>query len=370
MLTDWWTQLEATTRFGGPRRHIQKLLGGDLTLLLEETSILRQGKTAPTFPCSKRRGDGCPRTVIKIEDEYHAVCGNRPSECADLILSEHDVAQLSLNMQALCNKIGTAMSLRGKPEKSSYFTNVHRVGSIILGPGIKYPAYLASRRSAQEYAEVLGAIAAQHNGSAFVMFVPTSQFLTDVIEHQARSLGVTILALADVLVVESGKIVTSRSPEHLFASLGQNSSAGFNDAGVIVARALVCDGTSDRQWVNLDEQGYQTLIAEKDNYDVFADQRQRSVWKAKTVKAKIQDSYFSTVLAAIKWRGYYDPIVHGPGLASDKQTFQNARRIFDPRTGKSPWRIFQSIKHEEGHTVYAFQPEAGVSFAYLFLPEV
>ncbi|MBT4703225.1 MAG: hypothetical protein HOB79_19300 [Rhodospirillaceae bacterium] len=371
MLTDWWTQLEATPRFGGPRRHIQRLLGKDLTILLEETNILRQGKTAPTFPCSKRRGDGCPRTIIQFENEYHAVCGNRPSECSDLIMSEHDVAQLSLNILVLCNQVGAALSLRGKPEKSSDLANIYRVGSVITGPGVKYPVYLASRLSAQEYTEVLGAIAAQQNGSAFVMLVPTNEFLTDTLEHQARSLGVIILALGDVMAVENGKIVTSRSPEHLFASLGQHSSAGFNDTGVTVARAMVCDGKTARRWINLDEQGYQALIAEKDNYDVFADQRQHSVWKTGTLtKAKVPDSNFSTVMAAIKSRAYYDPNTTGPDLTAGKQVFQRARPIFDPRTGKSPWRIFQSIKHEDGHMVYAFKPEAGVSFAYLFLPEV
>ncbi len=369
MLTDWWTRFEAAPRFGGPRRHIQNLLASDVTAFLERTGILCQGRTAPSFPCTEHRGDNCPRTVIEIDGEYHAVCGNRPSECPDIILTEHEAAHLSISMAGLCRGIGAALGTRGKPEIVRILADVHRVGAIILGPGVKYPVFLVIRHSAQSYAEALGALAARQDGASFVMLVPTDRFLNDGIERQARILGVAIMVLANVLEINGEWLAATTDPKRLIASLGRRPASGLSIAGRIVARALICDGESSHSWCDLDEQQYHALVDEADGYDVFADQRQRSVQKAGTVKGKIPDSHFSTILSAVKSRGYYDPTVYGSGLASDKQIFQRARPIFDAKTGRSSWRMFQSVKHVEGHTVYAFRPEPGVSFAYVFLPE-
>ena len=352
MLTDWWTRLEAAPRFGGPRRHIQDLLASDVTAFLERTGILCQGRTAPSFPCTERRGDNCPRTVVEIDGEYHAVCGNRPSECPDIILTEHEAAHLSISMVGLCRGIGAALGTRGKPEIVRILANVHRVGAIILGPGVKYPVFLVIRSSAQSYAEALGALAARQDGASFLMLVPTDRFLTDGIERQARTLGVTIMALADVLELNDEGLVATTDPKQLLAILGQRTVSGLSAAGTIVARVLICDGRSPPGWRDLDEQQYQALIADTGVYDVFADKRQRYVLKSGAkVKDKIPDSHFSTILSAVKSRGHYDPNICGPDLPAGKQIFQRARSVFDVKTGKSSWRMFQSVKHEEGHTV-------------------
>ena len=369
MLTDWWTRLEAAPRFGGPRRHIQDLLARDVTAFLEITGILCQGRTAPSFPCTERRGDNCPRTVIEIDGQYHAVCGNRPSECPDIILTEHEAAHLSISMAGLCGGIGAALGTRGKPEIVRDLASVHRVGAIIPGPGVKYPVFLVIRPSAESYTEALGALAARQDGTPFAMLVPTDCFLTDNIEREARTLGVAIMVLANVLEINGERLAAKTDSKRLFAILGQRTVSGLSTAGRIVARALICDGESSHGWCDLDEQQYHALVAEADGYDVFADQRQRSVQKAGTVKDNIPDSHFSTILSAVKSRAHYDPTICGPDLIAGKQIFQRARQAFDAKTGKSPWRMFQSVKHEEGHTVYAFQPEPGVSFAYVFLPE-
>lgn len=284
MLTDWWTRLEAAPRFGGPRRYIQDLLTSDVTAFLERTGILCQGRASPSFPCTERRGDNCPRTVIEIDGQYHAVCGNRPSECPDIILTEHEAAHLSISMVGLCRGIGGALGTRGKPEIVCDLANVHRVGAIIPGPGIKYPVFLVIRPSAESYAEALGALAARQDGTSFAILVPTDRFLADGIERQARTLGVTIMALADVLKLKDGGLAAATDSKRLIASLDQRPGSGPGAVDPIVAQALICDGGSPHGWRDLNEQQYHALVAEADTYDVFADQRQCSVWKAGTVR--------------------------------------------------------------------------------------
>ena len=369
MLTDWWTRLEAAPRFGGPRRHLHDLLGNDVAGFLEGAGILRQGGKAPTFPCTERRGDNCPRAVIAIDGEYHAVCGNRPSECLDIVLTEHEAALLSIDMTNLCRGIGAALGIQGNPEVIRDLSGVHRVGFIVAGPGIRHPVFLVIRPSAQSYAEALGALSARQGGAPFVMLVPTDRFLTDGIERQEKDLGVAILVLTDVVEPHDGGFAATTDPKWLFASLGQRPASGLSAAGTIVARALICDGRSLHVWRDLDEKQYQALVTEADGYDVFADQRQRNVRKAGTVKDKIPNSHFNSILSAVTSRGHYDPNVSGPDLTAGKQIFQRARSVFDAKIGRSPWRMFHSVKHEEGHTVYAFRPEPGVSFAYVFFPE-
>jgi hypothetical protein len=82
-----WQRLETAFPFGGARRHLQDDLGIELVAVLEGTRILKQRRMANTYPCPGPRGDGCPRQVIEIDGKYHAVCGNSPVACAEIILT-------------------------------------------------------------------------------------------------------------------------------------------------------------------------------------------------------------------------------------------------------------------------------------------
>ena len=137
----------------------------------------------------------------------------------------------------------------------------------------------------------------------------------------------------------------------------------------IIAKALVCNGHTASRWIELDEQQYLAMTKRAAEYSVFADQLRHFVRKTGKLEQNIPDSYFSTIASAINSRGIFDPNVSGPDLVSGKQIFQRARSVFDARTGNGPWRMFRGFRHEEGHTVYAFQPDHDVSFAFVFLPE-
>jgi hypothetical protein len=368
-LTDWWTQLEVAPAFGGPRRHLHDLLDTDVVKFLEQAGVLRHGGIAPTYPCTERRGDQCPRVVIQIDGAYQAVCGNAPAECPDLILDESEVSLLTTDLLRLCRIIAPALQVLGIPEGIPDLHGVHRIGAIVPQPGIRYPVYFVIRSNARSYAEALGALVARQTGRPFSMLIPTSRFLTDDIEHQARTMGVNIVALADVMVLARDGLACAVDPATLFASVGQRTPPAFGAAGGVVARALVGDRASAPRPQDLDEPRYQELLARACDYDIFADEKTRSVRKGGKVIENIPVSHFRSIEAAVNSRRHFDPTVDGPELASGKQIFQRARQSFDIKADGPSWKIFKTIRTEEKHAVYSFRPDADVSFAFIFIPE-
>jgi hypothetical protein len=365
-LTDWWARLEAAPGFGGPRRYVHDLLGVELARVLETGGVLRQVGIARNYPCEERAGDHCPRAVIEIDGAHHAVCGNRPVGCCDLVLTEREAGLLTTNMMSLCRIIGSTLGTRGSPERIRDLSGVHRVGSIIPGPGIRYPVYLVIRSNAQSYTEAFGALVGRQARTPFSMLVPTGRFLTDQIEHEAQTRGVVILTLDDILVLVDGRFACAVDPETLFSDLGQRPRGSFG-AGQTVARALVCNGKSQARWQELDEKQYQALLADASSYDVFADEKTKTVRKKGFIKENIPQSYFRSIEAALCSRAHFDPTVAGPELVSGKQLFQRARQYFDIKSGASSWKMFKTVRTEERHSVYAFRPDSDVSFALIFL---
>jgi hypothetical protein len=365
-LTDWWARLEAASCFGGPRGYAHDLLGVELTRLLETGGVLRQVGIAPSYPCEERAGDHCPRAVIEIDGAHHAVCGNRLIGCRDLVLTEEEAVLLTTNMMSLCRIIASTLGTRGSPECIRDLSGVHRVGSIIPEPGIRYPVYLVIRSNTQSYAEAFGALVGRQAGTPFSMLVPTGRFLTDQIEHEAQTRGVVILTLEHILVLVDGHFACAADPESLFSDLGQRLGS-FGVAGQTVARALVCNGKSQARWQQLDERQHQALLADASSYDIFADEKTKTVRKEGFIKEKIPQSYFRSVEAALRSRAHFDPTVAGPELGCGKQLFQRARQYFDIKSGASSWKIFKTVRTEERHAVYAFRPDSDVSFALIFL---
>src|ERR671919_1095348 len=365
-LTDWWARLEAAPGFGGPRRYVHDLLGVELARVLETGGVLRQVGIARNYPCEERAGDHCPRAVIEIDGAHHAVCGNRPVGCCDLVLTEREAGLLTTDVMSLCRLIALRLATRGSPERIRDLSGVHRVGSIIPGPGIRYPVYLVIRSNAQSYTEAFGALVGRQARTPFSMLVPTGRFLTDQIEHEAQTRGVVILTLDDILVLVDGRFACAVDPETLFSDLGQRPRGSFG-AGQTVARALVCNGKSQARWQELDEKQYQALLADASSYDVFADEKTKTVRKKGFIKENIPQSYFRSIEAALCSRAHFDPTVAGPELVSGKQLFQRARQYFDIKSGASSWKMFKTVRTEERHSVYAFRPDPDVSFALIFL---
>ncbi len=364
-----WQRLETNFPLGGARRHLQRNLGIDTVAVLEQTGILKQRRLADTYPCSEPRDEGCPRQVIEIDGKYHAVCGNSPADCTDIILAPADIAFLAVDPVSLCRGIASALQIYAIAKAVGMIADVYRVGTFIPEPGIKHPVFFVVRTSARRYAEALDALRSRQEGDPFAVLVPTDRFISDEVVRSMRRAGVTVLALAEVIGLSNGRLAALADPLRLFAGLGQKPAV-FGRSPKIVANAMVRDAGQPPRRVDLDRQRYEDLLATADQYDVFADERDRSVRKKSgEFRRDVQVSRFRSIRAAVTKIGYFDPNVEGPDMTSGKQTFQRARPIFDIKSGRSSWRIFPSIRTDEKHTVYSFSPDADVAFAFIFLPE-
>lgn len=370
MMAHWWARLEAAPDFGGPRRHLQGLLGDDLVAQLERTGILKAGRASPTFPCTGLKGLGCRRQIVEIDDELHAVCENLPVECPDIPLSLRDATRLTVDLVEQCRSLNGLFALKGAPEPISDVPGVLKVGYLVSDRVNRQAVYLAIRSSGRAYSEVIASLAIRHRGVAFAILLPTARFLTDQVERQAQQVSAKIVVLSDIVAFGAAGFTTSDDTLHLLFDDRLVAGTASSPTGKIVARAIICDGDGKPRWHDLDGNQRLALREEASRYDVFADELQRSIIKPNT-NAKIEQipsSYFGVIRAAVTSVGRYDPNVSGPDLTSSKQIFQRARAKFDVKRGASAWSIFQSVQHENGYAVYSFDPRPGVTFAYVFLP--
>ena len=270
-------------------------------------------------------------------------------------------------MPGLCRILASTLGIRASPESIRDLIGVHRVGFVIPEPGTRYPVYLVTRSSAPTYAEAFGALVTRQDGRPFFALVPTGRFLTDDLEGQMRSNGAVLIALADIMVVKDGRMITRADLRKLFSGLGALVPAG-GLAPALDGVAIVRERAQPPRWLNLDDPTYRDLLAAADQYDVFADERQRCVRKGTNVETGVQRSRFRSVFAALNSRAPFDPNVAGPDLTAGKQIFQRARQTFDIKSDGASWKIFKTVLTEEGHAVYTFQPDPDVSFAFIFLP--
>ena len=201
-----WQRLETNFPLGGARRHLQDGLGIDVVAALEQTGILKQRRLADTYPCPGPRGEGCPRQVIEINGEYHAVCGNSPVACADIILAPADIAFLAVDPVSLCRGIASALQIYAIAEAVGMIADAYRVGTFIPEPGIKHPVFFVVRTSARRYAEALDALRSRQEGDPFAVLVPTDRFLTEDVGRPMRRAGVTVLVLAEVIGLSKGRL--------------------------------------------------------------------------------------------------------------------------------------------------------------------
>jgi hypothetical protein len=169
------------------------------------------------------------------------------------------------------------------------------------------------------------------------------------------------------LVVEDGRMIARADLRKLFSGLGALVPAG-GLAPALGGVAIVRERAQPPRWLNLGDPTYRDLLAAADQYDVFADERQRCVRKGTKVETGVQRSRFRSVFAALNSRAPFDPNVAGPDLTAGKQIFQRARQTFDIKSDGASWKIFKTVLTEEGHAVYTFQPDPDVSFAFIFLP--
>ena len=373
-----WELLESNFPLGGPRRHLRDLLGDETVRGLEGAGILAQRRVADTYPCPGTGGADCPRVVVPMDDgTYAAVCGNDPAECDELELSADDVAHLSVDPEALCAAVDRALQIRGTPEPAFGLVHVYRAGTFIPEPGVRHPVYLVVRCQRRDYSEVLDALRSRHDGSAFAVMVPTDRYVGEDTLRQMAGLGVPVLPLNDVVGLDADSLVALVDPVRYFGGIGGQGPGPAPVADSVVARALVCRGDGKPSWRNLDERGYQELVAAADDYLIFADELTKTVVKGaagdRASASKVKPAYFRMIHAAVTTRGYFDPNTNNPDddQVSGKQIFQRARQAFDLKYrdnhGKNAWTLLKSVR-VDNRTDYHFSPDSGATFALVFVP--
>lgn len=369
----FWDRLETNFPLGGPRRHLREtVLGAELADGLERAGILALRRVADTYPCPRPGGADCPRTVHPAEGGgYLALCGNVPADCRPIALTAEDIALLAVDPARLCRSLAAALSVHPKVDAVSGIADTFRIGTFIPEPGLRYPIFFMARTRAPSYVEALDALQSRQTDGGYAVLVPTERFLPDDAAQRLADRGVPVLVLSNVVGLADGCLTTAVDPIRYLGGIGGRSPAGPHAAaGQIVARALVREAGKPPGWLDLHQRQLDDLRGAAGRYDVFADQPNRTVAKkGGTIVRDVALSSFQSIRAALTKRGHFDATMEGPDLVSSKQIFQRARAIFDIKTGRSSWRIFPSIRTDEGHAVYSFTPDATVSFAFVFLPE-
>lgn len=378
-LESFWALIETNFPLGGPRRHLIDLLGREVVGALEAAKLLAYQRMSDTYPCPRPGGDGCPRQVIEMVDgTYHAVCGNEPRECEDLVLKQKDVEHLGVDPKTLCDAVARALKVKAGFEGLDGLVGVFKVGTFIPDPGVRQPVFLTVRCLETDYAEVLDALRSRQEREAFAVLVPTDRFIGDGTARQLASFGIPLLPLDDVIGIEDGALTALVDPLTFFQRIGQTGPDVTSTAPSVVAQALICDGQGKPSWRNLDEHGYQELIDAADEYQIFADERSRTSARTKKNKREKKEqllaSYFQLLRACAEHHGYYDPVtdLRFDGVFDDpKQTMMRARQHIDlkvPQQGsKDDYSLFKT-RMVDRHSVYEFDPTLGIAFALLFRP--
>jgi hypothetical protein len=369
-LADFWQLLETNFPLGGPRRHLQELLGAELVAALESASVLRHRQVAERYPCPRPGGDGCPRVVMERDDgTIVAVCGNEPAECVDLELAPTDLDVLAAVPEGLSEAIAKTLQIRPAVAALPGLRNAYRVGTFIPDAGIKHPIYLVARCSERDTAEAIDALRTHAAGQTFGVLVPTERFLPDEVRRQASAAGVPLVPMLDAVGLDESGLCALADPLTLFSSIGRPAVAA-GKVSMVVARALVRGVSGAVGWRELDEAGYQSLVAATASYDIFADELTRTVARGKGTARRhtgnVQASHFKTIRAAIEAKANFDPGIGDDDGVSAKQIFQRARQAFDIKNGSS-WSLFKTDKVGD-HAVYRFDPAGSVSFAFVFAP--
>lgn len=191
--------------------------------------LRRTGALATSIACPSPGGPGCPRRVVRHDDGYiRAVCGESPKVCSDLDLTRDDIAIVGLDRPKLIRAITGALSLSEGPAASG-LGPVIEIGTHDVHAGRGFPVFLAVPGpwfgdGIEPFAEL------EAVSGAKVLLTPTRSSLGPAAARYLDTLGVTRLALSDVLVADDRhRLVAVQPVEVLFAGL-RAAVAGASDA--------------------------------------------------------------------------------------------------------------------------------------------
>lgn len=225
--TRFWKSLDELTDAATDARNWRARLGPEWPVggpLLRPTGTL-----ATTIACPSPGGEGCPRRVVRHDDgSNRAVCGDSPRACADLDLTRDDIAVLGVDRPKLIRAIAGALSLSERPSAPGS-APVIEIGTHDVHAGRGFPVFLAVPGpwfgdGIEPFAE-LAAVSGPK-----VLLTPTRCSLGAPATRYLDTLGVTRLALADIVASDDRhRLVAVQPVEVLFAEL-RAAVAGASDA--------------------------------------------------------------------------------------------------------------------------------------------
>lgn len=191
--------------------------------------LRRTGALATSIACPSPGGAGCPRRVARHDDgSIRAVCGDSPKVCDDLDLTRDDIGVLGLDRPKLIRAIAGALSLSERPS-APVSGPVIEIGTHDVHAGRGFPVFLAVPGpwfgdGIEPFAE-LAAVSGPR-----VLLTPTRSSVGASAIRYLDTLGVTRLALADILVSDDRhRLVAVQPVEILFTEL-RAAVAGASDA--------------------------------------------------------------------------------------------------------------------------------------------
>lgn len=374
-LAVFWEALETGFPLGGPRRHLRERLGTEVCAALEREEVLSPCGESETYPCPRPGGEGCPRVIVRRRDgSLVAVCGNEPAECGDLEVLRSDIERLALSPEALLRMIARSLSIRSGFEALPGLRSAFRVGFFIPEPGVKHAVYFLVRTSPREYEEAVDALRIQTGAESVAVLVPSDRFVSEALRQRSAAAGVPLISLLDCVARDAaGAFTALADPLQLFAAVGRRRASGGDRVPEEVATAFLKGPGQPLERRDLDEYGYQALLEAIDAYDVFADERARTVSKKsrggpkRETTLELPASYFDAIRSALEARRDHDPGTGDLDKDSAKQIFQRARRVFDIKRGRG-WAIFKTLRRGE-HAVYRHDPDPDVSYAFVLHPK-
>lgn len=225
--TRFWKSLDELTDSATDAREWRARLGPEWPVggpLLRLTGML-----ATTIACPSPGGAGCPRLVVRHDDgSIRAVCGDSPKVCDDLDLTRVDIAVLGLDRPKLIRAIAGALSLSECSEASGSGP-VIEIGTHDVHAGRGFPVFLVVPGPwFGDGIEPFTELAAVSGPS--VLLTPTRSSLVAAATRYLDTLGITRLALADILIADDRRRLMAVQPvEVLFAEL-RAAIAGASDA--------------------------------------------------------------------------------------------------------------------------------------------
>jgi len=366
-LAVFWFELETHFPFGGERRLLRELLGDDLERELERAGILEHRRVATTYPCERRVGDGCSRVVRqRANGGVIAFCGNATRQCETIEMRMIDIDFLAVSVERLAVAVAKPLQIRPRFEALSTVRDGFRFGTFMPEPGVQHTIYFLSRCGERDYAEGLDALRTHARGQSLAVLLPTDRFISENVRRQAVAAGIPLISLADsVGIGDDGSLHALMPPLQLFAGVRADDGPGAASASY-VAHALVRERDQVPTWRGLDEAAYQRLVGNIAEYDIFADEIEKTVTKPKVRQHRphVPSWHFKAVRTALENRARYDPGTSDDDGIAAKQMFQRARRIFDIKSGDR-WAVFPT-ELIDNHAVYRFDPKPSVTFAFVF----